>query len=64
METEAIFQMVEEVCYGQGYSIGTIINDDDLTMQANFKHSFNEKNTGWIDETKRLATNKQQHTQK
>ena len=43
METEAIFRMVKEGYYNQGYSIGTIISDDDSTMKANLKHSLKEK---------------------
>ena len=43
METEAIFQMVKEGFYQHGYSISTIISDDDSTMKANLKHSLKEK---------------------
>ena len=43
METEAIFRMVKEGFYQQGYSISTIISDDDSTMKANLKHSFKSK---------------------
>jgi len=43
MESEAIFQMAKEGFYDQGYSISTIISDDDSTMKANLKHSFKDK---------------------
>lgn len=42
METEAIFQMVLEASYEQGYTIATIISDDDSTMKSNLKHSYKE----------------------
>ena len=35
--------MVKEGFYQQGYSISTIISDDDSTMKANLKHSFKNK---------------------
>ena len=43
METEAIYQMVKEAYYEQGFVIGTIISDDDSTMKANLRHSYKEK---------------------
>ena len=42
METEAIYQMVLEATYQKGYSIGTIISDDDSTMKSNLKWSYKE----------------------
>ena len=43
METEAIFRMVKEAYDDLGYSIATIILDDDSTTKANLRHSWKEK---------------------
>ena len=43
IETEEIFQTVQQVWSYQGYCIVAIISNDDLTMKSNLKHSFKEK---------------------
>ena len=43
METEAIFRMANEAYDELGYTLSTIILDDDSTTKANLKHSREEK---------------------
>ena len=43
METKAIYQMVKEAFYEQGFFIATIISDDDSTMKSNLRQSYKEK---------------------
>ena len=43
MECEGIFRMVVQAHDELGYTIGTIISDDDSTMKSNLKHSLKEK---------------------
>ena len=42
METEAIYQMVLEATRDQGFTVATIISDDDSTMKSNLKWSYKE----------------------
>ena len=42
METEAIFRMVTEATRDRGYTVATIISDDDSTMKSNLKWSYKE----------------------
>ena len=43
MECEGIFRMVVQAHDELGYTIGTIISDDDSTMKSNLRHLFKEK---------------------
>ena len=43
METEAIFRLVTEAYFDRCFCVGVIISDDDSTMKANLKHSWQEK---------------------
>ena len=43
METEAIYRMVKDSYYNQGYTCSVIVSDDDSTMKSNLKHSYKEK---------------------
>ena len=58
METEAIFRMVLQARYEQGYTIGTIISDDDSSMKANLKHSLKAKMSAGLMELKDWPTTK------
>jgi hypothetical protein len=43
MECEAIDYIVKEAYFNLGYTIETIISDDDSTMKSNLKHSYEQK---------------------
>ena len=43
METEAIYQMVQDAYYNKGSTCSVIVSDDNSTIKSNLKHSFKQK---------------------